>query len=950
MLNAMPSSRGFAFTEVLVATFILGVSTLAIVGLSVLGTRSSIESKRQTVALGFVNQRIEKVRGLPYGQVGYVEPAVGEPAGLLTHEEKVTENQQSYNITTTIKFVDDPANGSVSGSLDEDTADYKEVKVIATWNAASAQARQVSETTYIANGNLTCVPGTPQACPVPPPLEEGIECTPGEEGVCPGDATCPDSGSCPVEPSSNPQPQCEDCTNGVCPSVEAGSGSEGGGGGEVGYTPTPSPFFTYVECPATGVCPGYGPDTSPSPAPDCPPGALFCPQCYADSDCDAGNKCSSGKCVDICTGITCGAGEACDPNSGQCASSCTSYSQCGAGQDCVSGVCTDTTNCSVTGCADGQTCDTASGQCGTACGAYCSCGEGEECSNGACLPTPTPTPSDLPPCTLGGCPGDLVCDPSTGQCGGECTTSTDCPEGEICPASGACVPPCGNSGITCQGDLVCNLESGSCEEPCTAGSCGSGLVCNVDTGMCGEPCTTNAECSNGEVCDADSGSCQPPCTEEGVECQNGSVCNSTSGTCDPPQPCTDDAQCIGSSFPSCNTETFTCTPDDCIPPGASLTCPGAVDSGCGSSAACQLGGRYVTTFAPASEENTDPNCNLNAVAICRPTTVWVECDCPPPPPPVCGDGVCSYGYEGICPFIGGDYCYGDGNDNLVNCPEDCSVCGDGYCTGPETSSTCPEDCPVDPPPPPPPPPSCDPNTDPYQCAYCGDGFCNATSDYPDGETYEVCPVDCPPPTPTPTPSDAPPCGGTQIGTCPAPQECLPRSCPEGTCYDCDIKCEDGGEWCQDPQTQVCVDAGLQGKHCVFKCGYSGGEYCANDSEYCKDFGSFQSCNSRNCLYGGYQCDNGGTCFQNSNGQGSCSNTCTSDAECQANGYNYCGSQGCYLCNTSDDCGPDSYCAFGGTLSSECNACTNGDECPRGCVFDFQCPYWAPSCGWDFQCH
>jgi hypothetical protein len=77
------------------------------------------------------------------------------------------------------------------------------------------------------------------------------------------------------------------------------------------------------------------------------------------------------------------------------------------------------------------------------------------------------------------------------------------------------------------------------------------------------------------------------------------------------------------------------------------------------------------------------------------------------------------------------------------------VCGDGFCSGSETSTSCPQDC----------------STDPV----CGDGFCNG------GETNASCPQDCPP--------TGPVCGNS---TCEAgetnancPQDCGPPPCADG---------------------------------------------------------------------------------------------------------------------------------------------------------------------------
>lgn len=65
----------------------------------------------------------------------------------------------------------------------------------------------------------------------------------------------------------------------------------------------------------------------------------------------------------------------------------------------------------------------------------------------------------------------------------------------------------------------------------------------------------------------------------------------------------------------------------------------------------------------------------------------------------CGDGICAVGE---CSFCGIDCSVSMCNDNnkcdvaigedLVTAPNDCSVCGDGMCTGRETESSCAADC------------------------------------------------------------------------------------------------------------------------------------------------------------------------------------------------------------------------------------------------------------------
>jgi hypothetical protein len=177
------------------------------------------------------------------------------------------------------------------------------------------------------------------------------------------------------------------------------------------------------------------------------------------------------------------------------------------------------------------------------------------------------------------------------------------------------------------------------------------------------------------------------------------------------------------------------------------------DPGCD----CIAGGRFVTTkWIPVTQNNTDPYCNNTETVACIPNQVWTTCSCPTPTPGYCGDGTCNYGQETLCEGAGG---YPDcpNDQGLEVCPNDCSVCGDGYCTGPEVDNqqNCPQDC------------------------TCGNGVCDP------GEGGSTCPADCP--TPTPTPSPSPVCGdgfcnaGEDAASCPC--DCVGSS-GDGVCNQC----------------------------------------------------------------------------------------------------------------------------------------------------------------------
>lgn len=93
----------------------------------------------------------------------------------------------------------------------------------------------------------------------------------------------------------------------------------------------------------------------------------------------------------------------------------------------------------------------------------------------------------------------LACDSSpefVGERGGECDTSEDCPEGQVCGADQKC--------------------AGSCEtsEDCDSGSfCTSFGECQALCLGCGNSCDTTEECPSGQYCTSE-GTCQQECEPE----------------------------------------------------------------------------------------------------------------------------------------------------------------------------------------------------------------------------------------------------------------------------------------------------------------------------------------------------------------------------------------------------------------------------------------------------
>lgn len=165
--------------------FLFVVATISIVGVSVLVSKTSFQVERQVISQAIANDRIETIQAMSYGIIGLVPAgatkqsnATIEGQGGIEYVETITQNQHPYTVTTDIIPVDDPANGTVSGSLAMDTADYKSISVQVSPGIVSSgnvNAGVVSAATIVANWPpQACIPGDPTACqigpfPTPPP-------------------------------------------------------------------------------------------------------------------------------------------------------------------------------------------------------------------------------------------------------------------------------------------------------------------------------------------------------------------------------------------------------------------------------------------------------------------------------------------------------------------------------------------------------------------------------------------------------------------------------------------------------------------------------------------------------------------------------------------------------------------------------------------------------------
>jgi len=118
---------GFTLVEVLVATVIFLIIALGIYNGFIAVSNLSLVSKQQMVAITLANEQLEVVRNLPYSDVGIVN---GLTPGKLPYQKTVSRNGLNFIVTSFVRPVDDPFDGTVGGSPnDQNAADYKIAEV-----------------------------------------------------------------------------------------------------------------------------------------------------------------------------------------------------------------------------------------------------------------------------------------------------------------------------------------------------------------------------------------------------------------------------------------------------------------------------------------------------------------------------------------------------------------------------------------------------------------------------------------------------------------------------------------------------------------------------------------------------------------------------------------------------------------------------------------------------
>ncbi len=145
------SGAGFSLVELLV-----GVAVFTLISVAVYSAYTSIfnivySSRAKLDAVDLANEELEIIRNLPYADVGIFG---GIPPGKLAHTQTVFRGASSFDVTITIRNVDDPFDGTAGGTPNDTApADYKIAEVEINCQTCK-NFKPIDVTTRVAPKNL----------------------------------------------------------------------------------------------------------------------------------------------------------------------------------------------------------------------------------------------------------------------------------------------------------------------------------------------------------------------------------------------------------------------------------------------------------------------------------------------------------------------------------------------------------------------------------------------------------------------------------------------------------------------------------------------------------------------------------------------------------------------------------------------------------------------------
>lgn len=110
---------------------------------------AQIELKSNLAATFLMSQQFERAESIDYTSVGIVGATGSIPVGIFPSSENITENNTVFTRTTTVRYIDDPHDGTGASDTNSKPNDYKQMSVTISWNTKD-KPRSVKGSRYYA--------------------------------------------------------------------------------------------------------------------------------------------------------------------------------------------------------------------------------------------------------------------------------------------------------------------------------------------------------------------------------------------------------------------------------------------------------------------------------------------------------------------------------------------------------------------------------------------------------------------------------------------------------------------------------------------------------------------------------------------------------------------------------------------------------------------------------
>lgn len=126
-MTGKPSQpAGFTLVEVIVSLGLFAILIVSIYGLIQQALKISNDNKLRMAAVTLADQKMERVRNMPYNQVGTL---AGIVTGPIPDNETVTGSNGRFEVNTLVLYLDDTFDGTEALGTDTLPTDYKEVRI-----------------------------------------------------------------------------------------------------------------------------------------------------------------------------------------------------------------------------------------------------------------------------------------------------------------------------------------------------------------------------------------------------------------------------------------------------------------------------------------------------------------------------------------------------------------------------------------------------------------------------------------------------------------------------------------------------------------------------------------------------------------------------------------------------------------------------------------------------